>query len=180
MRQQDTFLKNSSLSGLQAPALMHVLAGSIQAQADLFTNIRQFLGFLPKSADNEKVWDLLRKQNKIEFDGFVQSKHRNDIMRALPTEYNLAQSPFLEVSPAAILIKYYSEARHLGSELSTSTLGHLLGAAEVMFRTGKKKKQELSSRELFNFKIEGLQPPVRSLNNIFFRLNYELDLESRN
>ncbi|CAD7948767.1 unnamed protein product [Amoebophrya sp. A25] len=106
---------------------LHAFAGSVYAKKDLLRQMMSYFGILSRSdrrferfaltdSKGEKVPPLVMK------DGFVLPGKARSKDSEL-SEYSICE---YKTSPVAQLRQFYSQARHLQSELSTSPLGLLL------------------------------------------------------
>jgi len=124
-------------ASIDPPAAAHVLAGSVHADPVLAKAMRNFLGLVLRT--DPVPWDALLSKGLVERDGFVPRNIRETgmvtvefkkLLTICDREQILAVCPF-SISPVKFLTTYYTNARHLGEELSVSVIGRFLGVSEI-------------------------------------------------
>ncbi|CAD7943082.1 unnamed protein product [Amoebophrya sp. A25] len=156
LHQPQPFLRRTSYE-LHAPIALHVFAGSIHADRRLLEKTKNYLALLPRPNEEEEgaavvaLWDaLFEEESLIERDGFIFPENRVPVVTRMAKELaeyyssrathakaadaalrSLLLSPFRGKSPVRFLKSFYNNARHLDDELAMSSVGRLLGAAEL-------------------------------------------------
>eukprot|EP00392_Amoebophrya_sp_AT5.2_P015255 g15456.t1 len=105
-------------------AALHLLAGSVYADADTMRKIEAYLAILPRWR-HEVLFKTLARSGHVALDGFVGSKSARQMH--VPA---FVDSPFT-TSQSQGLRNFVGTARHLQTELATSPLGKLLGCDKL-------------------------------------------------
>ncbi|CAD7926811.1 unnamed protein product [Amoebophrya sp. A120] len=124
-----------TMSGIDVPPLVHLLAGSIHVDPELLGEVAAYLGLVPRSPPQEgntEQWDLLFSTGLIQRDGFVVPGARSSVGGTLGLREKLSDSscPFAS-SVVGFVHRFLADSRHLAEDLSTSPVGKLLGVSEV-------------------------------------------------
>ena len=131
LQQPRIFLTDSSC---EPSVALHICAGSVHADEDLATEIRNFLSVFPRpqTPKGMKTWDTLFNDGHIHRDGFVSPEHRKHVDRKSSVdEFDGPNKGLFRSSPVRDLRHFYGDCRHLSSELPNSSIGRLLGVSEL-------------------------------------------------
>lgn len=131
LQQPRVFLTDSSC---EPSVALHIYAGSVHADEDLATEIRNFLSVFPRpqTPKGMQSWDTLFNGGYIHRDGFVSPEHRDHVDRKSSVdEFDGSNKGLFRSSPVKDLRHFYGDCRHLNSELPNSSIGRLLGVSEL-------------------------------------------------